>query len=55
MRDLQAVGIDMQQVTGQLLDEGIEKFTEAFNDILQTIGAKQELGRTASRPSRRHL
>jgi transaldolase len=40
MRDLQAAGIDVPQVTRKLLDEGIDKFIEAFNDILQTIATR---------------
>ena len=40
MRDLQAAGIDLPRVTRQLLDEGIAKFIESFNDILQTIAAR---------------
>jgi len=40
MRDLQAVGIDVGQVTRGLLDDGIAQFIEALNDILQTIATK---------------
>mgnify|MGYP001048270884 FL=1 len=40
MRDLQAIGIDMQEVTRQLLDEGIQKFVDSYNEILQLIAAK---------------
>lgn len=40
MRDLHAIGIDVGQVTRQLLDAGIAQFTEALNDILQTIATK---------------
>ena len=40
MRNLAAAGIDLSQVTRRLLDEGIEKFVESFDDILQTIAAK---------------
>lgn len=40
MRDLEAAGIDLSQVTRRLLEEGIEKFIESFNDILQTIAAR---------------
>lgn len=40
IRDLEAAGIDLPQVTRRLLDEGIEKFVESFNDILQTIAAR---------------
>jgi transaldolase len=40
MRDLQRVGIDVPQVTRQLLDEGIVKFVDSLKDILQTIGMR---------------
>lgn len=40
MRDLQALGIDVGQVTRQLLDDGIAQFVDSFNDILQTIANK---------------
>jgi transaldolase len=40
MSELQTAGIDMPQVTGQLLDEGIEKFIKSFDDILHTIGER---------------
>jgi transaldolase len=40
MRDLRAAGIDVPQITRLLLDEGIEKFIESFNDILQTIASR---------------
>ena len=40
MRDLKRAGIDVPQVTRQLLDEGIGSFVDALNDILQTIGTK---------------
>lgn len=44
MRDLQRAGIDVARVTRELLDDGIAKFTDAFNDILQTIGTKALTG-----------
>lgn len=40
MRDLQAVGIDLARITQRLLDQGIEKFVESLDDILQTIETK---------------
>lgn len=49
MRDLAAAGIDLSQVTRRLLDEGIEKFVESFDDILQTIAAKSA-GPAAGKP-----
>ncbi len=59
LRDLATVGIDLSQVNRRLLDEGIEKFVESFDDILQTIGAKsaaravttQDTSAKARRPS----
>jgi transaldolase len=40
MRDLQRAGIDVPQVTRRLLDDGIAKFVDSLNDILQTIGTR---------------
>jgi transaldolase len=40
MRDLQRAGIDVPQMTRKLLDEGIAKFVDSLNDILQTIGTR---------------
>lgn len=40
LRDLATVGVDLSRVTRQLLDEGIEKFVESFDDVLHTITAK---------------
>ena len=40
MRELAMLGIDLPQVTRQLLDEGIEKFVESYDDILRTIEEK---------------
>jgi transaldolase len=50
LRDLAAAGIDLSQVTRRLLDEGIEKFVESFDDVLQTIAAKSA-GPAAGKPS----
>jgi transaldolase len=40
IRGLEAIGIDLSQVTRRLLDEGIDKFIKSFDDVLQTIAAK---------------
>jgi transaldolase len=40
MRDLHAAGIDLPQVTRKLLDEGIARFVQSFNDTLQNIAAR---------------
>jgi len=50
MRDLKRAGIDVPQVTRELLDEGISSFTDALNDILQTIGTRA----ISSGAARRH-
>ena len=42
LRDLDAVGIDLAQVTERLLDEGIDKFVKAFDDAVQVIAAKAQ-------------
>src|SRR5688572_21406120 len=44
MRDLQRAGIDVPQVTRELLDDGIAQFVGSMNDILQTIGTKAITG-----------
>jgi transaldolase len=53
VRDLTTAGIDLAQVTRELLDEGIEKFVAAFDDVVQTIAAKA--GRTARAASEQRL
>jgi transaldolase len=53
MSDLAALGIDLAQVTRRLLDEGIEKFLESFDDVLQTIAAKALAARTQTGSSGR--
>ena len=53
MRDLATAGIDLAEATRELLDEGIEKFVAAFNDVVQTIAAKA--GRTARARSGQRL
>ena len=45
MDDLQTAGIDMSQVTNQLLDEGIEKFIESLDEILKTIESRARTSR----------
>jgi transaldolase len=40
LHDLAAAGIDLSQVTDRLLDEGIQKFTDAFQEIRKTIAHK---------------
>jgi transaldolase/glucose-6-phosphate isomerase len=38
---LSQVGIDIDQVTQQLEDEGVEKFTKSYDHLLETIEAKR--------------
>jgi len=40
MSQLEEVGVDMQQVTDELLVEGVKTFEEAFTKLLNTIRAK---------------
>ena len=51
MRDLRRAGIDVPQLTRQLLDDGIAQFVDSLNDILQTIGAKAITGSHGEPPS----
>jgi len=53
VRDLATAGIDLAAVTRALLDEGIEKFVAAFDDVVQTIAAKA--GRTARAAAKQRL
>jgi|SoiMethySBSTD1v2_1073268.scaffolds.fasta_scaffold01409_4 transaldolase len=50
MRDLQRAGIDVPQVTRQLLDDGIAKFVDSLNDTLQTIGTRAMTAAPHSEP-----
>jgi transaldolase len=45
LADLAAVGIDIEQVTRQLEDEGVEKFNKPFDKLMQSI--EQRSGETA--------
>jgi transaldolase len=51
MKDLERVGIDLAEVTRRLLDEGIAKFVESFDDISETIAAKAAGGVSGPRKS----
>lgn len=51
MRDLQRAGLDVPQVTRELLEEGIVKFIESLNDILQTIGTRAVTALPGGQPS----
>jgi transaldolase len=45
MDALREVGIDMDDVTRVLEDEGVEKFETSWNDLLQTVGGNLEASR----------
>ncbi len=40
MDELRSLGIDIDQVTGQLEDEGVKKFADSFNELLGEIKRK---------------
>jgi transaldolase len=39
---LEAIGIGYEQVTQQLLDEGVQKFADSFHDLFKTIENKKQ-------------
>jgi transaldolase len=39
---LEAIGITYEQVTKQLLDEGVQKFADSFHDLFKTIENKKQ-------------
>ncbi len=41
LNELQALGIDLQAVTQQLEDEGIEKFIKPFDQLMETLEARR--------------
>lgn len=57
LHELAALGIDLRRVTDRLLDEGVAKFIESFDDILRTItektAARTTTRRTTSTENRR--
>ncbi|MDD5330596.1 MAG: transketolase, partial [Sulfuricella sp.] len=42
MKEIEAAGVDFRLVTEQLENEGIQKFIEPYDSLLQTIAAKRE-------------
>jgi transaldolase len=40
LKELEAVGIDLDKVTWQLQHEGVQKFIEPFNTLLQALAQK---------------
>jgi transaldolase/glucose-6-phosphate isomerase len=51
MRELQQVGIELDRVTWQLQHEGVQKFIEPFDKLMQTLAEKRQalLGDAVSR------
>ena len=49
LEQLPAVGIDLDRVTQQLEDEGVQKFTASFDKLMQSLGEKAAAVREASR------
>jgi transaldolase len=45
--DLQAAGVDYEDVTETLEREGVEKFSAAFDDLMKTLGGKRDSLATA--------
>lgn len=41
LAQLEMLGIDLKDVTRQLLDEGVEKFIQPFDSVMKTIAEKQ--------------
>ncbi|MFY9614191.1 MAG: transaldolase [Candidatus Dormiibacterota bacterium] len=48
MSQLEEVGIDMQQVTDELIDEGVKSFADAFDKLLKQIEEKAAAVKTGS-------
>ncbi len=45
LEGLKQIGIDIDRVTQQLEDEGVEKFNQPFDRLMKTIGAAREAAR----------
>jgi transaldolase len=42
LEKLAQLGIDMDEMTRQLLDEGVRKFTESYDGLMEAIAEKQK-------------
>jgi len=42
LRDLEGVGIDFHGVTWQLQNEGVQKFIEPYDALMQALTAKRQ-------------
>jgi len=47
---LAELGVDLDQVTDELLEEGVAKFARSFDDLMETLG--QKLARARSAPAK---
>jgi uncharacterized membrane protein len=47
MERLRAVGIDMEEVTEQLLRDGVKSFADSYTSLVRTIADKAERMRAA--------
>ena len=41
LAQLEELDIDLDEVTGELLDEGLEKFSKPYDKLIETIAVKQ--------------
>jgi len=41
LRELKALGIDMQRVTDELIDEGVASFSKSFDELIESIESKR--------------
>ncbi len=42
LHDLEALGIDIDEVTQELLDEGVNNFVKPYDELIRTINEKKE-------------
>jgi transaldolase len=47
LRDLGGQGVDMHQVTDELIEEGIESFSKSFEGLMETIDSQRKALATA--------
>jgi transaldolase len=47
LRDLGGQGIDMEQVTDELITEGVDTFRKSFEDLMETIDSQRKALATA--------
>ena len=47
LRDLGGQGIDMDQVTDELIEEGVKTFAKSFEDLMDTIDSQRKALATA--------